>query len=58
MFTLKNSTAIGRRGVLELKRGTIQTPFFMPVGTAGAMKGLTHQDILDVGAQLLLCNTY
>jgi len=58
MFTLKDATPIGRRGVLELKRGTIQTPFFMPVGTAGAMKGLTHQDILDVGAQLLLCNTY
>lgn len=44
--------------MLDLKRGKIQTPFFMPVGTAGAMKGLAHQDILDVGAQLLLCNTY
>ena len=30
----------------------------MPVGTAGAMKGLTQQDILDLGAQILLCNTY
>ncbi len=58
MFTREKTTSIGRRGVLELQRGTIQTPFFMPVGTAGAMKGLTHQDILDVGAQLLLCNTY
>ncbi len=30
----------------------------MPVGTAGAMKGLTHNDILELGAQILLCNTY
>ncbi len=58
MFTLKNTTATGRRGTLELRRGTIETPFFMPVGTAGAMKGLTHEDILDLGAQILLCNTY
>jgi len=58
MFTHQKTTDIGRRGVLELKRGRIETPFFMPVGTAGAMKGLTHQDILDLGAQLLLCNTY
>lgn len=58
MFNLEKTTNIGRRGMLQLERGTIQTPFFMPVGTAGAMKGLTHQDILDLGAQLLLCNTY
>ncbi len=30
----------------------------MPVGTAGAMKGLTHRDILELGAEILLCNTY
>lgn len=58
MFTLKSTTPIGRRGTLETAHGTIETPFFMPVGTAGAMKGLTHQDLLDIGAQVLLCNTY
>lgn len=58
MFTLTKAGALGRRGTLALKRGTIQTPFFMPVGTAGAMKGLTHQDLLDLGAEILLCNTY
>lgn len=58
MFTLKSASEIGRRGTLELERGTIETPFFMPVGTAGAMKGLTHNEIIELGAQILLCNTY
>ncbi len=58
MFTLKKNSQHGRRGILETAHGTIETPFFMPVGTAGAMKGLTHQDIEDLGAQILLCNTY
>lgn len=58
MFTLHSSSATGRKGTLVTPHGEIQTPFFMPVGTAGAMKGLTHQDILNLGAQILLCNTY
>ena len=58
LFTLKKATPLGRRGVLDTAHGTIQTPFFMPVGTAGAMKGLTHEDILSLGAQILLSNTY
>ena len=58
MFTLQKETDLGRRGTLSLSHGTIETPFFMPVGTAGAMKGITHQDLLDLGAQILLCNTY
>jgi queuine tRNA-ribosyltransferase len=58
MFTLKESTEQGRRGVIETPHGTIETPFFMPVGTAGAMKGLTHADLLELSAQILLCNTY
>ena len=58
MFTLIKQTKLGRRGILTLKQGVIQTPFFMPVGTVGAMKGLTFTDILDIGAEILLCNTY
>lgn len=57
MFTVQ-STTIGRRGVLELEKGTIQTPFFMPVGTVGAMKGLSFNDLEELGAQILLSNTY
>ncbi len=58
MFDLLKTTPLGRRGVLHTAHGDIQTPFFMPVGTCGAMKGLTHQDLLDLGSQVLLCNTY
>ncbi len=58
MFELLGTTPIGRRGRLTTAHGRIETPFFMPVGTAGAMKGLTHEDLLSLGAQILLCNTY
>lgn len=57
-FTLLRETPLGRRGRIQTRHGVIETPFFMPVGTAGAMKGLTHNDLLDLGAQILLCNTY
>src|SRR3989338_3961768 len=57
-FTLLHSTRLGRRGRIETAHGVIETTFFMPVGTAGAMKGLTHEDLLALGAQILLCNTY
>lgn len=58
MFELLKKAQFGRRGILHTHHGDIETPFFMPVGTCGAMKGLTHQDLLDLGAQILLCNTY
>lgn len=38
--------------------GTIETPFFLPVATAGAMKGITFEELLSLGADVLLCNTY
>ncbi len=58
VFKLLHSTAIGRRGRLTTAHGVIETPFFMPVGTAGAMRGITHEDLHDLEAQILLCNTY
>ena len=58
MFTLHGQTALGKRGTLSANHGEVQTPFFMPVGTAGAMRGITHRELLDLGAQILLCNTY
>lgn len=57
-FTLLHSTSLGRRGRLTTAHGPIETPFFMPVGTAGAMKGITHDDLHALGAEILLCNTY
>ena len=56
MFTLHSSNP--RRGTIHTAHGDIQTPFFMPVATTAAMKGLTFDDLHDVGAQLTLCNTY
>src|SRR5262249_12856597 len=38
--------------------GEVETPAFMPVGTQGAVKGVTHRDLESAGAQILLCNTY
>ena len=58
MFILHATTPTGRCGTLSTAHGPIETPFFMPVGTAGAMRGITHDDLLQLGAQILLCNTY
>src|SRR3954454_21383549 len=38
--------------------GSVETPAFMPVGTQGAIKGVTHRDMLDLGAEIMLSNTY
>lgn len=58
MFDRVNATTNGRRGNLRTEHGSIPTPFFMPVATAGAMKGITFDDLLSLGADVLLCNTY
>lgn len=48
----------GRRGQLATLHGRIETPFFLPVATGGAMRGIRHEDLLALGAQAMLCNTY
>jgi len=47
-----------RRGVLTTAHGAVQTPAFMPVGTAGAVKGITPRQLEATGAQIVLSNTY
>jgi queuine tRNA-ribosyltransferase len=47
-----------RAGVLSTPHGDVETPAFMPVGTQGAVKGLTHRDLESAGADILLSNTY
>jgi len=47
-----------RRGRLHTAHGVIDTPVFMPVGTQGAVKALTHRDLIDAGAGIILGNTY
>lgn len=58
MFRLHGHTPLGRRGEIVTPHGTLPTPLFFPVATAGAMKGMTHEDLLALGAEGLLCNTY
>ncbi len=60
-FTLENKDphSSARAGTIETDHGTIQTPIFMPVGTAGTVKALTQKQLNDdVRAQIILGNTY
>lgn len=47
-----------RRGRVVLPRGVVETPVFMPVGTAGTVKGLWPRDLRELGTQISLANTY
>jgi queuine tRNA-ribosyltransferase len=47
-----------RRGQLHTPHGVVQTPAFMPVGTRGAVKAITQRDLEDLGAEIILGNTY
>jgi len=57
-FDLLNTDGHARRGRLIFDRGEVQTPIFMPVGTYGAVKSLTPHELSDVGAQIILGNTF
>ena len=59
MYTLKKQEGCARRGELETPHGTVQTPVFMNVGTAAAIKGaLSAADLKTIGCQVELSNTY
>jgi len=47
-----------RRGVLNTPHGAVQTPFFMPVGTQASVKGLRNEALEELGAEIILANTY
>ena len=47
-----------RRGRLHFPRGTVETPAFMPVGTYGTVKGMLPRDIHEIGAEIILGNTF
>ena len=58
-YTLLKQEHNARRGEFKTVHGTVQTPAFQNVATAGAIKGgLSAQDLKDIGAQVMLCNTY
>jgi queuine tRNA-ribosyltransferase len=55
---VKTDSTGARRGRLTTPHGTIETPVFMPVGTAATVKGLTQEALEELGANILLANTY
>ncbi len=57
-FQLTHQDGAARRGKLQLAHGVIDTPQFMPVGTAASVKALAPDDLGAIGAQIILGNTY
>ena len=57
-LTATDPSCQARRGVLSTPHGDVQTPAFMPVGTAGSVKGLTPRQVSETGATMVLANTY
>src|SRR5262245_25492565 len=57
-FQVTHTDGRARRGILTTPHGVVDTPCFMPVGTRGAIKGVTFRDVEDAGAQIILGNTY
>lgn len=57
-FELLNTIGPSRRGRITFARGVIETPVFMPVGTYGTVKGVTPEEVKELGAQIILGNTF
>ena len=57
-FSISGSDGEARRGELTFSRGKVQTPAFMPVGTYGTVKGMLPRDIEEIGAEIILGNTF
>lgn len=57
-FQVSHCDGKARRGQLNFPRGSVQTPAFMPVGTYGTVKGMLPRDVADVGAEIILGNTF
>lgn len=57
-YTLHHTDGLARHGTLKLNHGAFQTPMFMPVGTYGAVKGMSPDDLEAVGARIILGNTF
>ena len=57
-FELLKTEGRARRGRLTLNHGVVQTPIFMPVGTYGTVKGVLPRSLQEMGAQIILANTF
>ncbi len=57
-FTLQKKSGQARAGLIETAHGNIETPIFMPVGTRASVKSLWQEELEELGAQIILGNTY
>jgi queuine tRNA-ribosyltransferase len=57
-FNVSHQDGLARRGQIDFPRGSVQTPAFMPVGTYGTVKGMLPRDITEIGAEIILGNTF
>ncbi len=57
-FELDTTDGQARRGRLFFERGTVETPAFMPVGTYGTVKAMTPEELKEIGAEIILGNTF
>jgi len=57
-FELLATDAHARRGRLEFRRGSVETPAFMPVGTYGTVKAMTAEELEELGTEIVLANTF
>ena len=58
IYELLANDGLARRGRVTLNHGTVETPIFMPVGTYGAVKAMSPRELEEVGAQIILGNTF
>ena len=57
-FELSATEKSARRGKMIFDRGTVETPVFMPVGTYGTVKAMTSEELLELGSEIILGNTF
>src|SRR5574340_281682 len=57
-FELHQTDGLARRGTLHLAHGTVETPAFMPVGTYGTVKAMSPAELKEIGAHIVLGNTF
>ena len=57
-FKISHQSGEARRGTMRLNHGVVETPVFMPVGTVGAVKAMSPLELNEIGAQIILGNTF
>src|SRR5215208_5570380 len=57
-FAVEARSGRARAGTLTTPHGVVETPAFMPVGTAAAVKAVTRAQLTEAGAEIILANTY